>query len=60
MSIIWILFQISRKILDRNHKEKVTTALQQLEYNGGKVRIFFTDIEVLNTIKIDMPSHQLH
>merc|ERR1711993_225058 len=31
-----VLPQISRKVLDRKHKDKVITALQKLEYNGGR------------------------
>ncbi|XP_065071954.1 PACRG-like protein [Rhopilema esculentum] len=31
-----VLPQISRRILDRNHRDKVFSALQRLEYNGGK------------------------
>ena len=29
--------QVSKRILDRNHKDKVISALQRLEYNGGSV-----------------------
>lgn len=44
-----VLPQISKRILDRNHKDKVTSALQRLEYNGGK--------ETVATIKARIPTY---
>eukprot|EP00112_Aurelia_sp_Birch-Aquarium-sp1_P012917 Seg2721.2 transcript_id=Seg2721.2/GoldUCD/mRNA.D3Y31 product="PACRG-like protein" protein_id=Seg2721.2/GoldUCD/D3Y31 len=45
----FVLPQVSKRILDRNHKDKVISALQRLEYNGGR--------ECLAVIKARIPTY---
>eukprot|EP00794_Sanderia_malayensis_P005702 gene5702-6404_t len=44
-----VLPQVSKRMLDRNHKEKVISALQRIEYNGGK--------ESVSIIKARIPTY---
>lgn len=45
-----LMAMISRRMMDKNNKEKITFALQQIEQNGGK--------ECLSIIKLKVPTYQ--